>query len=92
MLAVKVRGLIGKEWDSIIWDEYFWEYTIDAENHEPSDSQGFISSEEVVSLVNPLKYFPFTGEINLQCLLNQQWLFLKEMPVKTSLMSFKKQQ
>ena len=39
--AVKVRALLGKEWDPVTWDGDVWEDAIEAENFEPSDSQGF---------------------------------------------------
>jgi hypothetical protein len=45
--AVKVRALIGKEWDPTPCDGDMWEDTVEAENFESSDSQGFISPEEV---------------------------------------------
>jgi hypothetical protein len=46
-----------------------WEDTIDAENFDPSNSQGFFSLEEINSLcsASPLEIFPFsslTEEIN----------------------------
>jgi hypothetical protein len=39
--TVKVRALIGKEWDPIAWDGDVWEDHVEAENFESSDSQGF---------------------------------------------------
>jgi hypothetical protein len=47
--VVKIRALIGKKWDPVIWDMGMWEDPIEAENFELLDSQGFISPEEVVS-------------------------------------------
>lgn len=32
MLAVKVRALIGKEWDPVAWGREIWEDPIKAEN------------------------------------------------------------
>lgn len=40
--AIKVRALTGKEWDPATWDRDVREETTEAENFEPSDSQGFI--------------------------------------------------
>lgn len=34
MLIVKVRVLIGKEWDFIIWDGDVWEDYVEVENFE----------------------------------------------------------
>ncbi|XP_031204443.1 Friend virus susceptibility protein 1-like [Mastomys coucha] len=65
--AGKVKALIGKEWDPITWDGDVWEDPIEAENFEYSDSQGFISHEEVVPSAPPLEilsFSPFTEEIN----------------------------
>ena len=41
MSTVKVRALLDKEWDPVTWDRDVWEDAIEAENFEPSDSQGF---------------------------------------------------
>ena len=35
--AVKVRALIGKEWDPITWDGDVWEDPVEIENFESSD-------------------------------------------------------
>jgi hypothetical protein len=45
--AVKVRALIGKEWDPITWDGDVWEDPVEAEHFESSDSQGFALPEEI---------------------------------------------
>ena len=52
--ADKVRALIGKEWDPVTWDGDVWEDPIESENFESSDSQVFISPEEVVPSAPPL--------------------------------------
>lgn len=65
--AVKVRALIGKEWDPVTWDGDVWEDPVEAENFELSDSQGFISPEEIVPSAPPLEILPispFIEEIN----------------------------
>ncbi|XP_026641285.1 Friend virus susceptibility protein 1-like [Microtus ochrogaster] len=65
--AVKVRALVGKEWDPVTWDGDVWEDPIKAENFEPSDSQGLISPQEIVPSAPPLEILPsspFTEEIN----------------------------
>ncbi|KAL6037658.1 hypothetical protein STEG23_020039 [Scotinomys teguina] len=65
--AVKVRALIGKEWDPVTWDGDVWEDSIEAENFEPTDSQRFISPEEIVPSAPPLvilPFSPFIEEIN----------------------------
>jgi hypothetical protein len=53
--TVKVRALIGKEWDPRTWDGHVWEDHVEAENFESSDSQGFAPPEEVVPSAPPLK-------------------------------------
>jgi hypothetical protein len=45
--TVKVRALIGKEWDPITWDGDVWEDPVEAENFESSDSRGFAPPEEI---------------------------------------------
>ena len=47
--AIKVRALIGKEWDPVTGDMDAWEEPTEAKNFKLSDSQGFISPKEVVS-------------------------------------------
>lgn len=39
----KRRALVLNKWDPVTWGEDMWENPIEAENFEPSDSQGFIS-------------------------------------------------
>lgn len=65
---VKVKALIVKEWDPVTWDWGVWEDAIEAENSEPSNSQGFISTEEVVLSAPPVEILSFsslTKEINI---------------------------
>ena len=67
--AVKVRALLGMEQGPVTWKVDVWEDPREAETFEPSDSQGFISSEEAVSSPSApaRKIFPFsplTEEIN----------------------------
>lgn len=38
------------EWDPVHWDGNVWKDPYEAKDFEPSDSEGFISFEEVVSL------------------------------------------
>ena len=47
--ASNYRVFIGKEWDPGSWGRDVWKDPTEAENFEPSDSQGFISPGEVVS-------------------------------------------
>jgi hypothetical protein len=64
--AAKVKALIGKEWDPIIWDRDVWEDTIEAENFEPLDFQGFILPKEVTPSAQSLEILLFSPEeINL---------------------------
>jgi len=60
--AIKVKALIGKEWDSITWDGDVWEDLVEVENFESSDSPGFTPSEEVVPSAPPLEIMPFSHE------------------------------
>jgi hypothetical protein len=60
--GVKVRALIGKEWDPITWDGDVRKDPVEAENFESSDSQGFTPLEEVVPLAPPLEIMPFSHE------------------------------
>jgi hypothetical protein len=46
---VKVWTLIGTKWHHVTWDGDVCEDPTEAENCQPSDSQGVISPEEVVS-------------------------------------------
>ena len=92
MSAVKVRALIGMEQGPVTWKVDVWEDPREAETFEPSDTQGFISSEEAVSSPSApaRKIFPFsplTKELILHSSLNQQQLSLKKMPGKTTLLS-----
>jgi hypothetical protein len=65
VLTVKVRALIGKEWDPITWDGDVWEDPVEVENFESSDSQGLAPPEEVVPSAPPLEIMPSPhGEIN----------------------------
>jgi hypothetical protein len=48
VLTVKLRALIGKEWDPITWNGDGWEDHVEAENFESSGSQGFAPPEEVL--------------------------------------------
>jgi hypothetical protein len=43
--AVKVRALIGKEWNPITWAGDVCEDPVEAENFESSNSQGFAPPE-----------------------------------------------
>jgi hypothetical protein len=71
--AVKVRALIGKEWDPITWYGDVWEDPVEAENFESSDSQEFAPPDEVVPSAPPLEILHFPHEdINPQSLINQQ--------------------
>lgn len=74
------RTLMGKGWNPVTWAEEVWENTSEAENFESSDSQEFISLEEVVTQLSAedvlhtpksetLPFPPLTGEINLPCML-----------------------
>lgn len=58
--AVKVRALVGEEWDPVTWDGDVWEDRTETENFEPSDSEGFILPEEVVLSAPPLETSPFS--------------------------------
>jgi hypothetical protein len=58
VLAVKVRALVGKEWDPITWDGDVWEYSVEAENFESKDSQRFAPPEEIVPSAPPLEIMP----------------------------------
>lgn len=59
--TVKVRALIGKEWDPITWDGDVWEDCV--ENFESSDSQGFAPpTEEVVPSAPPFEKMPSPQE------------------------------
>lgn len=61
--AVKVRAVIGKEWDPVTWEEDVWEDPIEADqNFEPLDSQGFTLPEEVVPSAPPLEILPCSPE------------------------------
>jgi hypothetical protein len=60
--TVKVRALIGKEWDPITWDEDVWENHVEAESFESSDSQGFAPPEEVVPSALLLEIMPSPHE------------------------------
>ncbi|CCD13216.1 unnamed protein product [Trypanosoma congolense IL3000] len=60
--TVKVRALIGKEWDPTTWDGDVWEDHVEAENFESSDSQGFAPPEEVVPSAPPLEIMPSPHE------------------------------
>ena len=62
MSTVKVRALIGKEWDPITWDEDVWENHVEAESFESSDSQGFAPPEEVVPSALLLEIMPSPHE------------------------------
>ena len=62
MSTVKVRTLIGKEWDPITWDEDVWEDHVEAENFESSDSQGFAPPEDNLALY--LDGFIFICSVN----------------------------
>jgi hypothetical protein len=52
--AVKLRALMVKQQDPVIWDEDVWEDTVEAENFESSNSQVFTSLEEAVPSAPPL--------------------------------------
>lgn len=56
--AVKVRALIGKEQDPVSWGRDVWEDPMQAENFEPSDSQGFLSSEQPLHPQQKTSYNP----------------------------------
>lgn len=60
--TVKVRALIGKEWDPTTWDGDVWEDHVEAENFESSDSQEFAPPEEVVPSAPPLEIMPSPHE------------------------------
>lgn len=98
--TVKVRALLGKEWDPITWDRDVWKDATEAENFEPSGFQGFISPEEVVSTPSaedvPESHPPFHLCLRklILCYLikskqtnKEQRILLKEMPDKTILVS-----
>lgn len=38
--VVKIRALIGKEWNPVTWDEDVWEDPPEAENFEPQNLKG----------------------------------------------------
>ncbi|EGW01337.1 Friend virus susceptibility protein 1 [Cricetulus griseus] len=58
--AVKVRALVGEEWDPITWSGDVWEDPVDNENFEPSDAPEFISPDEAVPSAPPLETSPFS--------------------------------
>jgi hypothetical protein len=60
--TVKVRALIGKEWDPITWDGSVWEDHVEDENSKSSDSQGFAPPEEVVPSAPTLEIMPSPHE------------------------------
>jgi hypothetical protein len=60
--AFNVRALTGKEWDTVTWSGEVWEDPVEAENFEPSDSQGFAPPEEVVPSAPPLEIMPSPHE------------------------------
>jgi hypothetical protein len=60
--AVKVRSLIGKDWDPITWNGNVWKDPIEAENFELSDPQGSTSPEDAILSVPPLEILPFSPE------------------------------
>lgn len=60
--AVKVRALIGKDWDPITWGGDVWEDLVEAENFESSDSRGFAPPEEIVPSAPPLEIMPSPHE------------------------------
>ena len=62
MSTVKIRALIGKEWDPITWDGDVWEDPVEAENFESSDSLGFAPPEKVVPSAPPLEIMPSPHE------------------------------
>lgn len=56
MTEVKVRALLGKEWDLVTCDGVVRGDPIEAENFGPQDSQGFLASEELVSSLSAQMY------------------------------------
>jgi hypothetical protein len=61
-VAIKVRALSGKEWGPITWDGDMWDDPVEAKNFEPSDSQEFAPSEEVVPSAPSLEIKPSPHE------------------------------
>ena len=60
-----MRALVGEGWNPETWGGDVWENHVEDEDFEPSDSEGFISSEELIS--PPSTEIAFPHPVDLPC-------------------------